>query len=92
MGGRSIFQDMAQPLYNHKIMVYIFCPNCWNLFNIVEEIDEEGNTAEFDTVLKYVVGEIYEDVVCDKCDQTFNIKKIKQDKWESFIQLKKWDL
>jgi len=76
---------VKKPILYNLSMIYIFCPNCWNLFNIIEEIDEDGNTAEFDTVLKYVVGEIYEDVVCSKCDQTFNIKKIKAGKWESFI-------
>jgi len=64
----------------------IQCCNCYLYFDIEEEIDDDGNTAEFDTVLVYSIGEIYEDVECPACDQTFDIKKIGYDEWESLIQ------
>lgn len=75
-------------LYNMGTML-INCPNCFDMFHIIEEIDEKGTTAEFDTVITYLDGEIYEDVICEGCDQTFDIKKIKQDKWESLIDTNK---
>jgi len=62
------------------------CCNCFLYFDIEEEIDEKGNIAKFDTIIKYSIGEIYESVECPNCDQIFDIKKIGYDKWESLIQ------
>jgi len=66
-------------------MTLIFCPNCRQMLNFEEEIDNKGTTAEFDTIKIYGKGYVYNDIICDDCDQTFSIKKIKKNKWESFI-------
>ena len=76
---------MKTPILYNQGMLLINCPNCFDLFNLDEEIDDKGTTAPFDTVIKYSKGHISEDIVCEKCDQTFSIKKIKAGKWESFI-------
>jgi len=67
----------------------ITCPNCFDMFGMTEEVDEDGTTAVFDTVIPYLVGEIYEDIICDICDQTFDIKKIGKNQWKSFIDTNK---